>query len=130
MTPCVHAVLLDTEFTVEENLALVRAEQRMRYPFRRGATGEPIGMIRLEDLFLTPTSNDELLRTKSPPLYIPRTASALKALSILQAESMFMGFISDEYGDVVGTLRSEEHTSELQSLMRISYAVFCIEQKQ
>src|SRR3546814_10074953 len=24
-----------------------------------------------------------------------------------------------------GTLRSEEHTSELQSLMRISYAVFC-----
>src|SRR3546814_4420625 len=27
-------------------------------------------------------------------------------------------------------LRSEEHTSELQSLMRISYAVFCLKQKQ
>src|SRR3546814_3057142 len=26
--------------------------------------------------------------------------------------------------------RSEEHTSELQSLMRISYAVFCMTQKQ
>src|SRR3546814_3855521 len=26
--------------------------------------------------------------------------------------------------------RSEEHTSELQSLMRISYAVFCLKQKQ
>src|SRR3546814_3074099 len=26
-------------------------------------------------------------------------------------------------------LRSEEHTSELQSLMRISYAVFCLKQK-
>src|SRR3546814_8308840 len=26
-------------------------------------------------------------------------------------------------------LRSEEHTSELQSLMRISYAVFCLTQK-
>src|SRR3546814_1430164 len=26
------------------------------------------------------------------------------------------------------TLRSEEHTSELQSLMRISYAVFCLKQ--
>src|SRR3546814_5220012 len=25
-----------------------------------------------------------------------------------------------------GSLRSEEHTSELQSLMRISYAVFCL----
>src|SRR3546814_5264487 len=27
------------------------------------------------------------------------------------------------------SLRSEEHTSELQSLMRISYAVFCLKQK-
>src|SRR3546814_1271193 len=26
--------------------------------------------------------------------------------------------------------RSEEHTSELQSLMRISYAVFCLKQKK
>src|SRR3546814_3838188 len=28
-----------------------------------------------------------------------------------------------------GSLRSEEHTSELQSLMRISYAVFCLKKK-
>src|SRR3546814_3572363 len=28
-----------------------------------------------------------------------------------------------------GTFRSEEHTSELQSLMRISYAVFCLKKK-
>src|SRR3546814_1382022 len=27
------------------------------------------------------------------------------------------------------TIRSEEHTSELQSLMRISYAVFCLKNK-
>src|SRR3546814_9667630 len=27
------------------------------------------------------------------------------------------------------SLRSEEHTSELQSLMRISYAVFCLKKK-
>src|SRR3546814_6550878 len=29
-----------------------------------------------------------------------------------------------------GKLRSEEHTSELQSLMRISYAVFCLKKKK
>src|SRR3546814_6991377 len=28
------------------------------------------------------------------------------------------------------TARSEEHTSELQSLMRISYAVFCLKKKK
>src|SRR3546814_3379642 len=30
----------------------------------------------------------------------------------------------------VSMLRSEEHTSELQSLMRISYAVFCLKKKK
>src|SRR3546814_1744566 len=30
---------------------------------------------------------------------------------------------------IVIALRSEEHTSELQSLMRISYAVFCLKKK-
>src|SRR3546814_6103417 len=35
--------------------------------------------------------------------------------------------IRDEDGAV---LRSEEHTSELQSLMRISYAVFCLKKKK
>src|SRR3546814_9293224 len=29
-----------------------------------------------------------------------------------------------------GTMRSEEHTSELQSLMRNSYAVFCLKQQK
>src|SRR3546814_3347629 len=36
-----------------------------------------------------------------------------------------------ERGLVVGQeVRSEEHTSELQSLMRISYAVFCLKKKK
>src|SRR3546814_10382001 len=32
--------------------------------------------------------------------------------------------------DANGSERSEEHTSELQSLMRISYAVFCLKKKK
>src|SRR3546814_9052326 len=32
-------------------------------------------------------------------------------------------------GGALGPRRSEEHTSELQSLMRISYAVFCLKKK-
>src|SRR3546814_12562466 len=32
--------------------------------------------------------------------------------------------------DAVDPHRSEEHTSELQSLMRISYAVFCLQKKK
>src|SRR3546814_7248172 len=47
--------------------------------------------------------------------------------------------VSDALQDLIGRLagrlheeaeRSEEHTSELQSLMRISYAVFCLKKKK
>src|SRR3546814_4636229 len=34
-----------------------------------------------------------------------------------------------ELDERAGIMRSEEHTSELQSLMRISYAVFCLKKK-
>src|SRR3546814_6974048 len=37
-----------------------------------------------------------------------------------------------QFGQAIGEfqlMRSEEHTSELQSLMRISYAVFCLQKK-
>src|SRR3546814_2934116 len=34
------------------------------------------------------------------------------------------------HGETATPFRSEEHTSELQSLMRISYAVFCLKKKK
>src|SRR3546814_9265246 len=37
--------------------------------------------------------------------------------------------LHSKLGRFKGFFRSEEHTSELQSLMRISYAVFCLKQK-
>src|SRR3546814_2552751 len=43
-----------------------------------------------------------------------------------------MDALTDRIGAVDGVerTRSEEHTSELQSLMRISYAVFCLKKKK
>src|SRR3546814_4537632 len=46
-----------------------------------------------------------------------------------RAPEAFLGlFRGDNFGKMV--VRSEEHTSELQSLMRISYAVFCLKKKK
>src|SRR3546814_3486539 len=39
-------------------------------------------------------------------------------------------FRQDRKGPARRAQRSEEHTSELQSLMRISYAVFCLKKKK
>src|SRR3546814_10686578 len=48
----------------------------------------------------------------------------------LAQESAVFGnpFRAEDFGSKVN--RSEEHTSELQSLMRISYAVFCLKKKK
>src|SRR3546814_2503319 len=59
--------------------------------------------------------------------------NAAIALSILcrsPVRGLSLAIFADEgraAGDLPG--RSEEHTSELQSLMRISYAVFCLKKK-
>src|SRR3546814_5921270 len=37
---------------------------------------------------------------------------------------------AEQWRDFMGKARSEEHTSELQTLMRISYAVFCLKKKK
>src|SRR3546814_6873300 len=47
---------------------------------------------------------------------------------------MSFGMVRDANDKILGAMaiardRSEEHTSELQSLMRISYAVFCLNKK-
>src|SRR3546814_8125696 len=41
-----------------------------------------------------------------------------------------LGLQRSDHVDVDGQGRSEEHTSELQSLMRISYAVFCLKKNK
>src|SRR3546814_3611037 len=52
------------------------------------------------------------------------------------SSSNFGAMAMEHMGSLAGTAasvqgaRSEEHTSELQSLMRISYAVFCLKKKQ
>src|SRR3546814_7956196 len=50
----------------------------------------------------------------------------------VKAKSVVMAKTARVIGDIIhdSLARSEEHTSELQSLMRISYAVFCLKKKK
>src|SRR3546814_7344138 len=65
----------------------------------------------IEDPSLWDTAVDEIIRYVSPVMSFSRTVTR---------DHTYKGV----------DLRSEEHTSELQSLMRISYAVFCLTKKK
>src|SRR3546814_2744509 len=61
------------------------------------------------------------------------SASSLQAVNGAQMYA-YLGRVAAFFGggasvDAGGGLRSEEHTSELQPLMRISYDVFCLNKK-
>src|SRR3546814_4630865 len=48
----------------------------------------------------------------------------------LMSTTKDMVAVNDKTFQIILKERSEEHTSELQSLMRISYAVFCLKKKK
>src|SRR3546814_2828548 len=52
-----------------------------------------------------------------------------QAFRVLAEEIMRRLTLGRDHVREIGGTRSEEHTSELQSLMRISYAVFCLKKK-
>src|SRR3546814_7470135 len=61
--------------------------------------------------------------------YLSNRISLFLALPHDNIDEMAMDRKLKEIGRAEGA-RSEEHTSELQSLMRISYAVFCLKKKK
>src|SRR3546814_3520357 len=77
----------------------------------------------MEDASLRPASR--------PNLYVPRRSSRIA----LHAPAAIPNMRRRHHQATLGNAahhgsRSEEHTSELQSLMRISYAVFCLKNKK
>src|SRR3546814_9473257 len=56
--------------------------------------------------------------------------AALEHLATATVDATELQAVLAEPEDDPNDLRSEEHTSELQSLMRISYAVFCLKKKK
>src|SRR3546814_1070069 len=66
-------------------------------------------------------------------VYRTRWGRALQAVAEDRQAASLMGIAADRVNAqvwILSSARSEEHTSELQSLMRISYAVFCLKKKK
>src|SRR3546814_8856943 len=80
----------------------------------------------------------EFLPLTLPPRYplglqkIPDYAVANGRIGLMRGKYEIALYVTNLFDQRVITeiVRSEEHTSELQSLMRISYAVFCLKKKK
>src|SRR3546814_4480276 len=94
------------------------------------------GDTNSEDFILMPCGEwcDE---TQSHYQYLNQDWRFFETSQLQRYEQMVTQFVPPKRPDVFKKVgrneacpRSEEHTSELQSLMRISYAVFCLKKKK
>src|SRR3546814_2934210 len=65
---------------------------------------------------------------QSSPAWDAPTDPALEE-AFERVKAKLEGYVDDPRQTLIASPRSEEHTSELQSLMRNSYAVFCLKKK-
>src|SRR3546814_10485268 len=91
--------------------------------YRCYATSEELEQMREQQRAAKqPLRYDRRWRDRDPTEAVDGAPFVVRLKAPLDGETT----IADQ---VHGAVRSEEHTSELQSLMRISYAVFCLKNK-
>src|SRR3546814_9732842 len=100
---------------VRSVIAQLPAEQVVLDGWFLDASGHLAGCFNYQQFLVDECTRNLEIEPRSALAKIPKSRSfviAIRKLSWLREE------------------RSEEHTSELQSLMRISYAVFCLKKKK
>src|SRR3546814_3659434 len=90
---------------------------------------------KVSNWFKDALGNDELSRMEQLSLGMARGMRQPGEGAVSDFEGKLFAKMAGGYNRPYGTnvafaQRSEEHTSELQSLMRISYAVFCLKKKK
>src|SRR3546814_1137359 len=89
----------------------------------RGTVGAGSGRSDGATSVLGAPSRSASVRTDAPPII-----AAMQSARV-QSHRLSDVFSIAAMQSGMDAIRSEEHTSELQSLMRISYAVFCLKKK-
>src|SRR3546814_8701355 len=96
--------------------------------------------MRISDWSSDVCSSDLNGRYALTPRFLPLASGYLSSSPLASASQAIANALRDRLEETISIatldpsdlgqiIRSEEHTSELQSLMRISYAVFCLKKK-
>src|SRR3546814_9537156 len=103
----------------------IQNRSRLRHSQNSIATREPIRTVRTRSQLRCMPSE-----TAKPDMTTYIENSATGADKLPRVDTDFTTPLRWGLAVLLVGFRSEEHTSELQSLMRISYAVFCLKKKK
>src|SRR3546814_2644351 len=109
------------------------APRFLRFPDPAPPVGQSPCSSRAEPVHLPPLASDRSVVSARPRRPAPHRSRRARYPAISRwhdtARACRLPHLPEKRGEKV-CHRSEEHTSELQSLMRISYAVFCLKKKK
>src|ERR1700691_737156 len=105
-TPRTQVEWLDLTNSEEENRAKLQHSAYSRFPVVEGGSQQVIGVVQVRDLFaaLLGGGKFDIRGAVHPPLYLPDTVTALRALEIFKQRGAEMALVVDEYGDFEGIL--------------------------
>src|SRR3546814_5519194 len=117
--------------SIEVDVSAIQPGQAIKASWR----GKPVFIRNLTAAEQAEANKVPLSELRDPASLADRTAEGKANWLITLGVCTHLGCVplgaaeGENKGDY-GGYRSEEHTSELQSLMRISYAVFCLKKKK
>jgi len=116
MTPRTQVEWLDLTDSEEENRRKIATSAYSRFPVVEGGPQQVVGILQVKDLLAAALARRplDLRGLVRPPLYLPNTVTALRALELFRTSGEPMALVVDEYGDFEGLVTL---TDILQSLV-------------
>ena len=126
MVPRTNVVVLDTNKSLEKNLATALDNQFTRYPLCDRNLDNVVGMVHLKDLYRLKGEagpGTRLLEIKREMLFVPETMSLERILNTFLAKRVLMAMAVDEYGGTAGLVTLENVLEELVGEIRDEFDV-------
>jgi putative hemolysin len=104
MTPRTKVEWLNLADSEDDNKKKILASPHSRFPVIDGDPDAVAGIIQVKDLLLAELAGKpaDLRAVLRPPLFLPNTVTALRALEMLKKSGEPMALVVDEYGDFEG----------------------------
>ncbi|HKW52385.1 MAG TPA: hemolysin family protein [Stellaceae bacterium] len=106
MTPRTQVEWLDLTDSEDENRRKIQDSAYSRFPVVEGGPQHVVGIVQVKDLYTATLAGRpfDLRPALRPPLFVPNTVTALRALEIFKKSGAPMALVVDEYGDFEGVV--------------------------
>jgi putative hemolysin len=110
MTPRTQMVWIDVGDSQETLRAKMVNSRHSRFPVIQGSFDIVLGTVSAKDILKQCLGGQpaNLRQALSPPLFVPETASALKALDLFKREGTHFSLVTDEYGGIQGLVTDRD----------------------